>query len=368
MNKAIVAVAGAGKTTMLAHAVSQEKDRSRTVVLTYTTTNQLEDAVRISKVLDRGTQIPRVTGWCAFLLNEIIRHYLPTLYPHVSLSGLAMSEPNSFKYLKGSNKYFSREGFAYPSFLGKLAVDVIEASKGAAIRRLESIYDTIYLDEAQDIRGNDLCVLESLLRSSIQLFIVLDPRQSTLSTTSRDTKYKKNYKSHGILELYRLWERQGLLGIEYENETRRATPRIASFSDAILGPNIGLGETISNVPERGRYDGVFLIDRNETEEYSEAHHATLLAIKQSSTYAAIETVNFKLSKGMTRDDIIVVATGPIEQFLSKGKPLPPESACGFYVAVTRAKYSVAIAVKNPPKMLAAMTTLPLWKGIDIQLA
>lgn len=368
MNKAIVAVAGAGKTTMLARAVSQERDMSRTVVLTYTTTNQLEDAVRISTFLDRGSQMPRVTGWCAFLLNEIVRPYLPTLYPHVSLSGLAMSEPDSFKYLKGPHRYFSRDGFAYPSFLGKLAVDVIEASKGSAIRRLESIYDTIYLDEAQDIRGNDLCVLESLLRSSIQLFIVLDPRQSTLSTTSRDTKYKKNYGSHGILELYRLWGRKGLLAIEYENETHRSTSQIASFSDAILGPSIGLGKTISNVPERGRHDGIFLIDKSATGEYSEAHHATLLAMRQSSSHAAIEAVNFKLSKGMTRDDIIVVATDPIEQFLSKGKPLPPESACGFYVAVTRAKYSVAIAVKNPTKMLSAMTTLPLWKGIDIQLA
>lgn len=368
MNRAIIAVAGAGKTMMLAHEASKERERSRVVVLTYTTTNQREDAARISSLLESGTQSPRVSGWCAFLLNEIIRPYLPVLYPDIQLAGLAMKEPSTFQYLKGHHRYFTRDGFAYPSFLGKLAFDVIKASKGGAIRRIENVYDAIYLDEAQDIRGNDLCVLEELLHSRIRLFIVLDPRQSTLSTTSRDSKYKKRYQGHGILELYRLWERKGLLSIEFKNETFRSTPPIASFSDAILGPNIGLERTVSNVQERGYHDGIFLIDKSSTEVYSKAHHATLLAMRESDSYPAIETINFKMSKGVTRDDIIVVATDPIEQFLSKGKSLAPESACGFYVAVTRARYSVAIAVKDPDKTIAAMTALPLWEGVSLQLA
>lgn len=123
MNSAIVAVAGSGKTERLACAVAKEPHPDRTAVLTFTETNQEEDARRIVQKVDPGSPPARVTGWRAFLLNEIVLPYLPTLYPGIQFNGLASKDPPSFQYLSGPSKYLSRDGRAYPSFLGKLAFE-----------------------------------------------------------------------------------------------------------------------------------------------------------------------------------------------------------------------------------------------------
>ena len=365
-NSAVIAVAGAGKTTMLAQSVASESDLGRTLVLTYTTTNQLEDSARIASCT--RDFVPKVMGWFTFLLNEIVRPYLPLLYPEIKLSGLAFKEPQSFKYLSGSRRYFSKEGKAYPSFLGKLSTDLIAKSKGRAIGRLEDLYDSIYIDEAQDLRGNDLVVLEHLFQSKMRVSVVLDPRQSTIATTNADQKYKKRYSYYRIIELYKSWEAKGMFAIEYMVQTHRSIASIARFSDVIVGPREGFLVTESKVSERGEHDGIFLIDKESIPDYSRAYHATLLAYRNSSQYDAIEAINFKLSKGMTRDDAIVVATGPIEDFLIKDKLLSEESACAFYVAVTRARYSVAIAGTNPFKVLEAVTRPDsIWRDIPFAL-
>jgi hypothetical protein len=278
-NTAIIAVAGAGKTKRVAEAVLNEPDASRTIVLTYTTTNQLEDSLRIASNAPAPYGLPKVTGWRSFHL-----------------------------------------------------------------------------------RGNDLCVLEALLKSSIDIHIVLDPRQSTLSTAARDKKYKEKYQAAKIDNLFRLWEKAGHLTIETMNETRRFTPQIAHFSDLIFEDDLNLGETVSNVPLRGCHDGLFLISKNEVAEYSNKYHATALAVRKSQEIDAYESVNFGLSKGMSRDDVVIVATSPIEELLVKGTRLLPSSACGLYVAVTRARYSVAIAVEQPDEIARAMRSPnSIWK-------
>ena len=351
MNKAIIAVAGAGKTEQLISLVAMESRPERAIVLTYTTMNQFEDSARIAQKAVRGNTVP-VLGWKAFLLNEIVLPYLPRLYLDVQLHGLAPSDPQSFKFLKGESRYLTKDGRAYPSMLGKLAFDVINASNSAAIRRLEQLFDSIYIDEGQDLRGNDLCVLEALFKSSINITIVLDPRQSTLSTADRDSKYK-NYQYARIIKLYRLWERKKLLEIKICNETHRFIPDIALLSDRIFSDELHLEKTISHVKPRGTHDGVYLINKNDLSSYASKHDATLLSLKESSRFGVPHAMNFGASKGLTRDDVFIFATNPIEKFLMQGTPLSEKSACGFYVALTRARYSVAIAVKYPDKVLSA---------------
>lgn len=367
MNRAIVAVAGAGKTERLAEAVADEPNPERVLVLTYTTTNQREDAARIAQKMNRRETYPEVMGWCAFLISEIIRPYLPMLYAGVRLEGMAQSDPGTFQYLTGPARYINRNGDAYPSHLGKLALDTIVASDGAAVERIECLYDRIYIDEAQDLRGNDLCVLERLLRSQIDIQLVLDPCQSTLSTADRDRKYATNYPSARIIDLYRQWEKRRLLEIEYDNETHRFTPQIALFSDHIVRDALGMKRTHSDVQPRGHHDGIFLVDKQNLRSYVDKLNPTVLAIQSSARLGFPETFNFGKAKGLTRDDILVIATGPIEQLLVKGEPLHPKSACGFYVAVTRARFSVTVAVSNPEKTLREMRSPSSeWRDIRVQ--
>ena len=281
---------------------------------------------------------------------------------------MPLTTPPSFQYLSGERRHLTREGRVYPSLLGKLAFDLIKESKGRAIQRLECLYDSLYIDEGQDLRGNDLNVLLELLKSSIDVHIVLDPRQSTLSTAPKDTMYKKQYCFASILDLYKLWEKKHLLEINYMSESKRFTGEIARFSDLIFGDAYEFPATKSKVSQRGVHDGIFLIDIKKLSEYSFEYHATVLAVQKSQKIDAFESVNFGKSKGMTRNDVVIKATQPIEDLLMKGKRLPPSSACGFYVAVTRARYSVALAVKNPNKTAKAMSAQSsIWKGIIVQV-
>uniref|UniRef100_UPI001E4609FF hypothetical protein n=1 Tax=Collinsella sp. D33t1_170424_A12 TaxID=2787135 RepID=UPI001E4609FF len=220
-----------------------------------------------------------------------------------------------------------------------------------------------------DLRGNDLCVLERLLMSSINVHIFLDPRQSTLSTAEKDQKYKKNYPNAEVIKLYREWERKGLLNIRYENVTHRSIAPIAALSDIIIGDKLGFGSTTSVVEPRGRHDGIYIIDKANLTHYASNYGATLLALQKSEKYGISDSINFRKSKGMTRDDVVIVTTGPIEKFLTTGAPLKPASACNFYVAVTRARYSVALAVENPERVFrSAVNSNAIWGGIPVKRA
>lgn len=367
MNDAVVAVAGWGKTEELASAVAREPHPDRVLVLTYTETNQREDTLRIFQKTAGAKRHASIMGWKAFQLRDIVRPYLPLLYPDVRLRGLSNRDVDLNKRPSGSARYLTEDGDAYPSLLGKLSLGVIDASKGAAIRRIEHLYDSIYIDEAQDLRGNDLCVLERLLKSNISVHVFLDPRQSTLSTAEKDQKYKKNYPNAEVIKLYREWERKGLLDIRYENETHRSIAPIAALSDIIVGDELGFGPTVSAVEPRDRHNGIYIIDKTDLDRYVSEYGATLLALQESTEYGASDSMNFGESKGMTRDDIVIVTTAPIEKFLTTGAALKPVSACKFYVAVTRARYSVALAVDKPDKVLAAIEKNPLFLTLGIQL-
>lgn len=367
MNDAIVAVAGWGKTEELANAVAREPNPERILVLTYTETNQREDALRIFQKARGVKRHASVIGWKAFQLHDIVRPYLPLLYPDIQLRGLANRDVDLKRYPKGSARYLTREGDVYPSLLGKLALDVIDSSDGAVIRRLECLYDSIYIDEAQDLRGNDLCVLEKLLKSHINVHVFLDPRQSTLSTAEKDTKYKKNYSNAAVIKLYREWERKNLLRIRYENVTRRSIAPIAALSDIIIGNELEFEPTISTVEPRGQHDGIYIIGKADLNRYVSEYEATLLALQKSEKYGVSDSMNFRKSKGMTRDDVVIVTTGPIERFLIAGTALKPISACNFYVAVTRARYSVALAVENPERVFRSISNNnSMWSGISVK--
>lgn len=367
MNDAVVAVAGWGKTEELANAVAREPNPDRVLVLTYTETNQREDTLRIFQKTAGAKRHASVTGWKAFQLHDIVRPYLPLLYPGIRLRGLSNRDVDLDKRPGGMARYLTRDGDAYPSLLGKLALDVIDASKGAAIRRIERLYDSIYIDEAQDLRGNDLCVLEKLLKSSISVHIFLDPRQSTLSTAEKDRKYKKDYPNAEVINLYRKWKEKGLLDIRYENETHRSIAPIAALSDIIVGDELGLGPTVSTVEPRGRHDGIYIIAKSDLNRYASEYGATLLALQKSERYGISDSMNFRKSKGMTRNDVVIVTTGPIEKFLTTGAVLKPVSVCNFYVAVTRAKYSVALAVENPERVFRSISSNgSVWDGISVE--
>lgn len=346
-------MAGAGKTEEIAQRVSSEPDAGRALLLTYTERNQREDAARVAEKLAGNQSAPEVSGWFSFLLNHVVRPYLPMLFEGVELRGLGV-DPESFRGLSGSSYYLSPAGDAYPGKLSLLATKVMREAKGAVIRRLECIYDAIYIDEGQDLCGNDLDVVVALMKSSLRVTIVLDPRQAVLQTSARDTKYKE-YQRERVVLFYRHLKRKGLCEIEERLETHRFIPEIAALSDAIIPASLGFGRTLSGVSPAEEHYGVFLISKDSAADYARLFGATVLRVNKTvGFFEGLETANFGECKGMQRDHVVVLATKSIEDALLGRAQLEGKSLCGFYVAITRARYSVAVAVSNPERVYGAM--------------
>jgi ATP-dependent DNA helicase UvrD/PcrA len=59
---------------------------------------------------------------------------------------------------------------------------------------------------------------------------------------------------------------------------------------------------------------------------------------------------------MDVDRVLMWPTEGVVDFLRKGKALDPTPCCSLYVAVTRARASVAFVVERPDKF-----SLPTWK-------
>jgi hypothetical protein len=70
----------------------------------------------------------------------------------------------------------------------------------------------------------------------------------------------------------------------------------------------------------------------------------------------LDYLNFKVSKGMTYERVLIIPTTPIAKFIASGTYLEANSASSFYVAVTRAKQSVAVVLDK-----AGTSSLPFWK-------
>ena len=88
--------------------------------------------------------------------------------------------------------------------------------------------------------------------------------------------------------------------------------------------------------------GLFLVKNEDIDSYIDKYHPVQLR-------HSIRTVvsnrgpayNFGLAKGQTFDRVLIYPTEKIIQWFLKGTELPPETRSKLYVAVTRARYSVA---------------------------
>lgn len=195
-----------------------------------------------------------------------------------------------------------------------------------------------------------------LLHSSIIIRMVGDVRQSVLATNPRSTKNAR-YSYAGAINWARERQAKGILNIQESVTTWRCHPIIAKFSDSIFDPSWRFPETQSVNEIITDHDGIFLISPEHVAEYVQCFRPQCLRRSASSgKLFKLEYINFKASKGMTYQRVLIVPTKPIEKFIASDIHLEANSACSFYVAVTRAKQSVAIVLDK-----AGTSSLPFWK-------
>ncbi|PTR29105.1 DNA helicase-2/ATP-dependent DNA helicase PcrA [Rhodococcus sp. OK519] len=288
-------------------------------------------------------------GWFTFLLQHCIRPYLPLQFPEQRLRGFNFDgQPVGGRYAEGPARFFDAEGRAYRLHLSRLACDVSAASNGAVVDRLSHIYDEIYIDEVQDLTGCDLLIVEQLMKAAdVDVHMVGDVRQSVFDTNPRDPNLKK-FRGVKMLDWFELHRASGLLDVQHNQETWRANQVIADFSDTLFPTEFCFEPTVSKQTELTGHDGVFALTEADTAAY-------LTRFKPQALRDSIATArnvdlpfrNFGTVKGLTFDRVVVYPPKSVTDFLTKGTELKPKTACGLYVAVTRAKHSVAFVVQNP---------------------
>lgn len=359
MNSATLAVAGSRKTQSIVDACSQGDPTRRRLVVTYTLTGQRDLEDRLQDPCSGA--IPEVSGWYAFLLRHWIRPFLPLLYKGRRLAGLNFDglparNKRGIVIAKGADRYLDEQSRAYRRFLSKLALDVADAAEGAVTSRLQRMYDEIYVDEVQDMTGYDLDILERLLQTTTTIRLVGDLRQSVFDTNPQDPRHKK-YRGLKMHDWFTVQETAGRLSVEYSSTTWRSVQSVATFSDTLFDPSLGFPPTMSAQENESNHDGVFAIAPKHVDAYIERYRPVCLREAITTVMPAnVSGTNFGISKGLTHCRVLIFTTKPMRTFLSKGTLLPDRSACGLYVGVTRAIYSVAFVIENPER-----TTLTVWR-------
>lgn len=343
-NKLIIASAGSGKTTYLVKEALKVKGKN-VLVTTFTEAN--EDEIRKKFTHENGGIPANVTvqTWFAFLIQHGVKPYQGGIFEN-RVNGLSLVSGQSKKFEKEINvekHYFDRNHRIYSDKLSKFVLKCNEQTTGEVINRISRIYSNIFIDEVQDLSGYDLEVLKLLFSSPSHILMVGDPRQGTYSTNN--AAKNKQYKKSNIVYFFESNEIQSGLQIDSSSLTTnyRSNEKICAFSNRIFPEH---SATNSGQAEVSSHDGVCFIREDNVDAYLEKYSSCVQlrdSIREKRVRKKRGAINFGNSKGLSFDRVLIYPTKPILNWIKDNKSkLQPTSRCKFYVAVTRAKYSVGI--------------------------
>lgn len=340
-NLAVLAAAGSRKTQHIVDCVLAGTSK-HVLVTTYTTENlrQLED--RLSAGTGLLPKHVTVMSWFTFLLNQCARPYQSVVFGEVGMMrglnflgerGRYVPQADATRYYLDANKDMYRDAVA------AFAVKANQLSGGKVVNRLTEIYDHIYIDEVQDLAGHDLDILDSLLTSPTAVTMVGDPRQATFATNNASKNRK--YKGSGIA----LWikARGAVCEIQDRVESYRCNQAICDFADALF-PD--LPRTISKNVQLTGHDGIFPIAPAEVAAYVERYRPVVLRWDKRTNTLGLTAMNFGQSKGSTFDRVLIFPTKPMIRYYRDRDPEDAGDRFKLYVAVTRARYSVAFVLPS----------------------
>ncbi len=346
-NEVIIAAAGGGKTTSLTRR-ARAHQFGMVAVITYTTNNMQEIN---AKFLESHPALPthaEVWSWYRFLLHEMARPYQLALLDR-RIDGLQFVEGRSAPYVPRNKtiKFFLSDGAQiYSDKIARFVIECNRETSGAVIARLEDRFDTIFIDEIQDMAGYDLDLLELILRSKIELVMVGDHRQATYRTNN--AAKNSAYAGANIIAKFREWEKRGLVTLLYVQETHRCHQRIASLADSFYPAE---AKTISKNEVVTGHDGVFLVSAEAVGAYMEKYRPQVLRLDRKTHCHGCVAMNFGESKGMTFDRVLIFPHGKGQKWLASGDyDYVKESAAKMYVGITRARHSVAFVFNGPSKI------------------
>lgn len=348
INKLIIAAAGAGKTTYLINAaLSQDNE---VLITTYTEANENEIK---KKFIEINGSIPKnvtIQTWFSMLLQHGVKPY-QDYFTDKKINGMLLVNEQSglkfrgkfpvyYKEEEADKHYFSKEYKIYSDKLSKFVFKCNEKSSGAIFDRLSRIYDYIFIDEVQDLAGYDLELIKLLFQSNSNIILVGDPRQTTYNTHWE--KKNKQYQDGKIKEFIQNECRRITVEIDEINLScsYRNNELICQFSSKLFPDYV---VPTSNQNDEVEHKGIFLIKENDVDVYLAKYQPLQLRTDRRKKVNINHAVmNFGESKGLGFDRVLIYPTVPILDFILNNKNLDGTSRAKFYVAITRARYSVGI--------------------------
>jgi DNA helicase II / ATP-dependent DNA helicase PcrA len=375
----LIASAGAGKTHRIAkEACELTKDHKRILIITYTRSNQREIEHKCHTFGGAKQGKIEVKGWYSFLLEDVIRPYQKIFFdkriesihfnssnPHKRGNSNVYGTAEEFDGVSVNHKHYLTSNCtkAHTEFLSKLAARIIKVKGEGSVKRINDLYDYIFIDEVQDLAGWDYDLLHPLFRSTIPVICVGDFRQTIYDTTSNPKK--PNLSNDKLSVFKKLKFKQEEMAV-----SRRCIQSICDYADAIHhASNFPQTKSlVDNISEEfTEHLGVFAIPSSMVDEY--INHFMPVILRDSKISAKhlniipVEKINFGQSKGLSYNRTLIVPTKNIESYLlgnnsAFGKLKTDKAINRFYVAVTRARYSVGFIIDDNK---LGQVSLPIWK-------
>ncbi|MDD5057263.1 MAG: UvrD-helicase domain-containing protein [Sideroxydans sp.] len=356
MNKLIIASAGSGKTRFVVNDAIDKASQGMNVLIT-TFTEACEQEIR-DRLVEKEGCIPErifVQTWFSFLISHGVKPYQGSLFDFDvkgmllvnGKSGLRCKSKDGIPVYWGEDNfdkcYFTDSKKVYSDKLAKLVIKCNQASDGMVFDRISRCFKWIYVDEIQDLAGYDLEVLDCLFNSNVDVLLVGDPRQATYATHN-SRKNKKYVKS----EIVNFFEDSK---IDIETDTTSLTINHRCFESICNLSNKlypALPQATSGNIEITGHDGVFALPVEHVSEY--LSRFTPIQLRDSVKTPVsddFEVLNFGKSKGLTLDRVVIYPSKPMVDWLKdKDAELTQAARAKLYVALTRARHSVAIVLKS----------------------
>lgn len=355
VNEVIIAAAGSGKTTRIVEAALQA-DSQKSAITSFTLKNVAEIK---KKFYETNGYIPEnvtISPWFTFLLRDFVRPYQNFIYSK-RIESLAFVQGKSAPYVPKTDiaRYFFSEGKnIYNDKISEFACMCNEKSQGLVIDRLKHLYDHIYVDEIQDLAGYDLELMVLLLDAEIDMTLVGDHRQVTYQTNH--SAKNRQYSGVRIIEKFRQWEKQGKFTIQYLTDSYRCNRAICVMADNIYPE---FPKTESKNHERTGHDGIFVVHSDKVADYVEQYKPQILRYSRKSKCSGYAAINYGESKGLTFNRVLIFPYGDLRDLLETGDFKKVKgSAAKVYVAITRARYSVAFVYDGVCKLEGVTEYIP----------
>ncbi|MCL5423368.1 MAG: UvrD-helicase domain-containing protein [Nitrospirae bacterium] len=363
-NNFIISAAGSGKTTRLVEEALSVKN-GNVLITTFTETNEKEIRDKILKTKKYIPSNVTVQTWFSFLLQHGVRPYQGVMnddlfsekigfYLIEGKSGLRYHDKSGKPIYWGEDDfnqfYFTKDLKIYSDKISKFVFECNKRMRNEVISRLTRIYPHIFIDEVQDLAGWDLELLKLFFQSPSRVLMVGDPRQSTYSTN--DSSKHKPYRGGGISTFITDKCPNGICGIDTTtlNKSHRNNREICEFSSRLYPEHMksepcDCQECRENMPD---HQGVFLVKEEDVEYYRDKYRPVILRYSNSKS----PDYNYGASKGLTFRRVLIYPTEKIREYLKSGDVAEIETIkAKFYVAVTRARYSVGIVCDEDSQLV-----------------